>query len=244
VSVEEEGSDDADEVDEGLEEEVDTDGMDKEDEEEAYPFFFFRNLLSFVLFLFVLLGLADFIWLTGPVLSELRRVPNNCELVSGLVGGGGCSDGVAGCGDDGGGGGRLDFFFGLVPITFGGDVVFFFFFFAVTFGPVFFFGSIVPTKSMGGEGKAVVLGVNPPLKLSLLAMVFMDFMAFMMPFSFGGLAILRRKCFRLTCSINYNLWNLDATYKQQGLDLLPHLLQPTNCTDYNKIVLAEALDFS
>jgi len=54
------------------------------------------------------------------------------------------------------------------------------------FAPV---DSAVPTKSTGGEGKAIVLGVNPPLKVSLPAMVFMDFMAFMMPFSFGGLVI-------------------------------------------------------
>jgi len=144
VSVEQEGRDDADEIEDGLEEEVDTDDMDREDEEEVdeeevdeeYPFFFSLNLFFLVplfLFFFVLpgfaVGPADFIWLTGPVLSELRRVPNNCEFVSGLVIGGGGSDDVAIGGSGGSGGGRIVFFFGFMPAPLGGEVVFFFFFF-------------------------------------------------------------------------------------------------------------------
>lgn len=149
TSLGDEDCDDADEIEEGSEEEVDTDEMDEEDEEDAYPFFFLLNLVSFALFLIVLPRFTEFTRTAGPVLRELTRVPNNWEFVSVFVGGGGGCEGV----DGGGGCGRLDFFLGLVLRTAGGV----FFLFALTFFLRFFFGSVAPTKSIGGEGKVVVL---------------------------------------------------------------------------------------
>ena len=77
-------------------------------------------------------------------------------------------------------------FLGETPVFFLTGV----FFFVVPPLSIFFFDSIVPTKSMGGRGKVPVEVDKLPLYLPVPAMVFMDFMALTMPFSFGALDIL------------------------------------------------------